>query len=99
MIFLRVLNAVIFIFLLSLVAAWIYDYYKKYDFVSLGENIIAFLGSQALIIVAVAFSAIISKLLGSLEGDLGIGWYIALAICAPTALICYLLWRKFTKNY
>ena len=99
MIFLRVLIAIISIFLLLLVAAWIYDYYKKYDFVSLGEHIILFLGGSALIIAAFAFPTIISKLLGSLEGDLGIGWYIALAICAPTALICYLLWRKFTKNY
>ena len=95
MIFLR-----LFLFFLFFpVAAWIYDYYKKYDFVSLGEHIILFLGGSALIIAAFAFPTIISKLLGSLEGDLGIGWYIALAICAPTALICYLLWRKFTKNY
>ena len=99
MIFLRVLNAVIFIFLLSLVAAWICDYYKKYEYVFFEEHLVLSIGVFSLIIAAFAFTTIISKLLGSLEGDLGIGWYIALAICAPTALICYLLWRKFTKNY
>ena len=92
MIFLR-----LFLFFLFFpVAAWIYDYFEKYDFLSACEVIIAFLGCMALITAGLGFFATVYNLF---HGEFHTGWFIAFLVSTPTALICYLLWRKFTKNY
>ena len=95
MIFLRVLNAVIFIFLLSLVAAWICDYYKKYEYVFFEEHLVLSIGVFSLI--TAAFGSL--SLYDLIYKGVCTGWFIAFLVSAPIALICYLLWRKFTKNY